>query len=245
METSAIEEMAMGNEKKLSKTREPRVRRFAITVIVALIVALPAFMFTRELSHYVYPPGNYEPESTLVGIRSSPMMYVVLAYLCAVIALMVSYRMGSFVKSLSPPRRLLSAVGAIFGPPIVLGGIPFVIAIGMALASQQSSGTIRFAVWTMIWLVPWFAYMYMVRLLMWLASRRWVKLAPYLLGIALMAAMVYPLALWLGNNDGEGQGILALTAAMALSILISTGLADLLVPISSSLTRVGPKSSSA
>lgn len=230
MKTSVIEQAIADDKETGLKEREPRFGRLAITMIVAFVVVLPAFIFARELSYYAYPPSNYEPESAIAGIRSSPMMSIALAYLCAVIALLVSHQAGCFVKTISPSRRVLFGIGFVLGPPLLMvsAAVGTALIFDRAIKGSVAAG-IEFAVWTMIWLVPWFAYIYAIRLLMSLASRRVASLVIYLFGIVLMVAMVYPLALWLGETDGGGQGIVAMMAAMALSILISAGLADLVL----------------
>jgi hypothetical protein len=158
------------------------------------------------------------------------MGYITLAYICAVISLLVSYQMMSFVRSLSLLRRAILAIAFVLGPPLLMVGA----AAGSALFLDKGmkggdAAAVRFAVRAMIWLVPWFAYIYVVRFRMWFVSQRHTSVVIYLLGIAFLAGMVHPLALWLGNNDGDGQGMLAVTAAMALSVLISAGLADIVL----------------
>ena len=220
----------MTRNEMISGRREAWVGRFGITMIVALVVALPAVVFTRELSYYAYPPLNFEPESTITVIRSSPMGYITLAYVCAVVALVVSHQAMSFARSLSVLRRVILGIAFVLGPPLLMVGT----ALGSALVLDRGvkgddAAVMRFAVWVMMWLVPWFAYIYVVRFRMWFAPQRGISVIIYLLGIIFLAGMVYPLALWLGNNDGDGQAILAMLAAMALSILIATGLADLVL----------------
>ena len=83
--------------------------------------------------------------------------------------------------------------------------------------------------WIIIWFAPWFACIYLFRMGMAFISCRLAAIGLYIFGIILMAAIVYPLAFWLGSGDGEGQAFLGLTAAMAMAILISAGIADIVL----------------
>ena len=134
MKTSVIEHTIPNEKETDHKVQEPRIGRFAITVIVAFVVALPALIFTWDLSYYAYPPTNYEHGSGVGLVLSGFLHFLVLAYLYAVIALLVSYHTGSLVKTISPSRRVLFGIGFVLGPPLLMVGV----AVGSALILDRA-----------------------------------------------------------------------------------------------------------